>query len=289
MFAKPEPAGKEDILISEIMFDPLPGYSEFIEIYNNSSKTIDLSNIIVAEKDPQSGGLLSFTSVCQIHRLFYPGYFCVIVKNKSAFLTGYPGAGGIIFEPAGLFSLDDEQGTIVILDKWLQTLDEFTYDDNMHFPLLGSTEGVSLERISYDVPAVERDNWHSAAKDAGFCTPGYKNSQYITTSASAASIGVEPEIFTPDNDGRKDFTSICYTFSDPGNVLDIWVFDPMGRLIRRLAVNLLSGTSGCVVWDGTDDNGRRAQMGIYLIYIRIFDLNGKVSQVKKTCVLSIRK
>jgi hypothetical protein len=63
----------------------------------------------------------------------------------------------------------------------------------------------------------------------------------------------------------------------------------MGRIIRQLALNLLSGTSGCILWDGTDDNGRRANMGIYLVYIRIFDLDGRVSHIKKTCVLSIRK
>jgi flagellar hook assembly protein FlgD len=63
----------------------------------------------------------------------------------------------------------------------------------------------------------------------------------------------------------------------------------MGRMVRQLAINILSGTSGCITWDGTDDNGVSARMGIYLVYIRIFDLEGKVSQIKKTCVLSIRK
>jgi hypothetical protein len=288
-FAIPELAEKEDILISEIMFNPLAGYSEFIELYNNSAKTIDLNNIIIAEKDLQSGGILSYAPICPTHRLFFPGEFLVIVKDRVTFFSGYPDARGTVTGLAGLFSLDDEQGTIVVLDKWLQVLDEFSYSENMHFPLLGSTKGVSLERISYERPACEKDNWHSAAKDAGFCTPGYENSQWVITSAPELTIGVEPEIFTPDNDGRQDVTNICYSFSKPGNVLSILIFDPMGRLIRQLTLNMLAGTSGCISWDGTDDNGRRAQMGIYLVYIKIFDLNGRVSQVKKTCILSIRK
>jgi Lamin Tail Domain len=288
-FAKPEPAGKEDILLSEIMFNPLTGYSEFIEIYNNSLKTIDLSNIIIAERDLQSGGLISFTTVCSTHRLFFPDEFLLIVKNREKFLNNYPDACGTIIGSADLFTLDDEQGTIVVLDKWLQVLDEFSYNDNMHFPLLESTEGVSLERISYERSSDEKDNWHSAAKDAGFCTPGYENSQLVINSIPELDIGVEPEIFTPDNDGREDITNICYSFTNPGNVVSIWIFDPMGRLIRQLASNYLAGTSGCITWDGTDDTGQRARLGIYLVYVRIFDMNGRVSQVKKTCVLSVRK
>ena len=288
-FAKPEPAGKEDILLSEIMFNPLTGYSEFIEIYNNSLKTIDLSSIIIAERDLQSGGLISFTTICSIHRLFFPGEFLVIVKNREEFLDNYPDSHGTIIGSSDLFTLDDDQGTIVVLDKWLQVLDEFSYNDNMHFPLLESTDGVSLERISYERPSNEKDNWHSAAKDAGFCTPGYENSQFIINSIQELKIGVDPDIFTPDNDGREDFTNICYTFDNPGNVVSIWIFDPMGRLIRQLASNNLAGTSGCITWDGTDDTGQRARLGIYLVYVRIFDMNGRVSQVKKTCVLSVRK
>jgi hypothetical protein len=288
-FAKPEPAGFGDILLSEIMFDPFSGYSEFIEIYNNSSKTIDLNNIIIAERDLLSGILTSFTTVCSIHRLFFPGEFLVIVKDREKFLNNYPGAGGIIIGSTDLFTLDDDQGTIVILDKWLQVIDEFTYNDNMHFPLLESTEGISLERISYERLSDEKGNWHSASKDAGFCTPGYENSQFVVTSMPELSIGVEPEIFTPDNDGREDITNICYSFTNPGNVVSIWIFDPMGRMIRQLAVNYLAGTSGCITWDGIDDTGQRARMGIYLICVKIFDMNGRISQVKKTCILSVRK
>jgi hypothetical protein len=289
LFARPGLPGKEDILISEIMFDPLPGNSEFLEIYNNSSGTYDLSDILIAERDVQSNGLTSFTSVCQTHRLFYPGEFLVLTKDKLNFLAEYPNARGTIIGLSDLFLFDDEQGTILILDKWLQVLDEFTYNSEMHFSLLSSTEGVSLERISYERSAGDQGNWHSAAENAGFCTPGYENSQLVITSNPELTIGVEPEIFTPDNDGRDDFTNICYSFSKPGNVINIWIFDPMGRIVRQLANNILLGTSGCITWDGTNDNGGRASMGIYLIYIRIFDLEGRISRIKKTCVLSIRK
>jgi hypothetical protein len=288
-FAKPELAVKEDILISEIMFDPLPAKPEFIELFNNSSKTFDLTNIIIAERDELSGGMNSFTQICQAHRLYFPGEFLVLTKDKMKFLAGYPNARGTIIGLSELFSFDDGHGTILILDKWLQIIDEFTYNSEMHFSLLASAEGVSLERISYERPANDQTNWHSAAKDAGYCTPGYENSQYVITTDPEVTIGVEPEIFTPDNDGREDVTNICYSFDKPGNIISVWIYDPMGRVVRQLVINMLLGTTGCITWDGTDNRGRQARMGIYLIYIRIFNLNGRVSQIKKTCVLSVRK
>ena len=93
-FAKPELPEEEDILISEIMFHPLSGNSEFLEIYNHSSKTFDLSQLLIAERDEQSGGMTSFTPICQTHKLFFPGEFIVLTKDKLNFLTGYPECPG---------------------------------------------------------------------------------------------------------------------------------------------------------------------------------------------------
>jgi hypothetical protein len=288
-FAKPELPEEEDILISEIMFNPITGKSEFLEIFNYSSKTFDLSQLMIAEIDKQSGGMTSFTTIYKTHMLFFPGEFIVLTKDKLKFLSEYSNARGTILGITDLFSFDDEQGTILIMDKWLQIIDEFAYNDEMHFKLLSSTEGVSLERISYERPSNDEGNWHSAAENAGFCTPGYENSQLVYTNNQDIKIGVEPEIFTPDNDGREDFVNICYSFDQPGNVLSIWIFDPMGRIIRQLSSNLLVGTFGCVTWDGTDDKGQRARMGIYLIYVRLFDMEGRGRQIKKSCVLSVKK
>jgi hypothetical protein len=233
--------------------------------------------------------MASFTAVCQTHKLFFPEEFIVLTKNNLNFQAEYPNARGTILGIPDMFSLNDDQGTILILDKWLQVIDELSYSDEMHFPLLASPDGVSLERTSYERPSNDAGNWHSAAEDAGFSTPGYKNSQRINLTIPEMDIGVEPEIFTPDNDGEDDFTNICYSFDQPGNVLNIWIFDPMGRIVRQLANNLLAGTSGCITWDGTNDHGQSACMGIYLIYVRLFDLEGRTRQIKKTCVLSVRK
>ena len=182
----------------------------------------------------------------------------------------------------------DKAGTVVLLNRWYQVIDEFAYLSNMHFPLLASDEGVSLERINPDSPTNDPSNWHSAAEDAGFATPGSYNSQGMSESPATSGIIIEPEVFSPDNDGIDDFVSIRYRFDIPGSVISAWIFDPRGRLICQLSNNRLLGNNGQITWDGTDHSGRRVNTGIYLVYIKLFTLNGQVWEVKKTCVLSGR-
>ena len=70
--------------------------------------------------------------------------------------------------------------------------------------------------------------------------------------------------------------------------MNAWIFDPRGRIICQLANNKLLGKTGHVIWDGTDYSGRLINSGIYLVYLKLFTLDGQVREVKKTCVLSGR-
>ncbi|KPK88219.1 MAG: hypothetical protein AMS27_00245 [Bacteroides sp. SM23_62_1] len=276
-----------DILISEIMFDPLPGNVEFLELYNHSGKIIDLGCLIIAMRDQQTGMISSWVPVYEGNRLFFPGEFLLLTSDIYRMMSGYRITGGTLIEVQDLPSFNNNQGIVVIFDKWLNIIDEFEYHQKMHFPLLTLTKGISLERISYDSPSDEPGNWHSAAESAGFSTPGYINSQSAESVALYTGIRIAPEIFTPDNNGRDDLVNIYYSFDSPGNLISIWIFDSSGRIIRRLANNQFVGLKGSISWDGIDDHGQRAGLGIYLFLIRIFDLEGRVREFKRTCVLSV--
>ena len=89
----------------------------------------------------------------------------------------------------------------VCLSTTTDIIDNFTYNTDMQFALLNITKGVSLERIDFNRPTKDRTNWHSAAQDIGFGTPGYKNSQYKSASETDNAIEITPEIFSPDGAG----------------------------------------------------------------------------------------
>ena len=154
--------------------------------------------------------------------------------------------------------------------------------------MLHTTEGVSLEKIHPSLPSDENSSWHSAAEDVGFATPGILNSQFSEIPAVFEPVWVHPEIFSPDNDGQDDVVTLQYSFPTPGFVASVYVFDSGGRKIRTLANNKLLGTSGHMIWDGETDFGERAEIGIYVILVELFNLDGQLEVIKKTCVLATR-
>jgi hypothetical protein len=156
----------------------------------------------------------------------------------------------------------------------------------MHYPLLNYVEGVSLERTNFNAPTQDASNWHSAAESAGFGTPAFLNSQFVAAGETSEEISLEPEIFSPDNDGYNDIISINYRFPQPGYMMTVNVFNAGGQLVRDLVNNEYLGTEGTVNWDGIQDNQTKAPVGIYVFFIQVWDLEGNVKKFKRTGVLA---
>ena len=167
-------------------------------------------------------------------------------------------------------------------------MDQFDYNEDLHFILLDDVDGVSLERISFDSDTNDPNNWKSAASTAGFATPGLRNSQFKTQSSVTGVIEVDPKVFVPDNTGVNDFTTINFDLQNVGSFANVSVYDQRGRLVKTLSEGDLLSTSGFFTWDGTDNSGRRASYGYYVVYFEIFDSNGNKEIMKETIVLGAR-
>ncbi len=288
-FGIPEPVSENDIVINEVLYNPKDDFVvgvDFVEIYNRSDKIIDLKNLVLATVDDKTQQIVSVKYITDEGFLIFPGNYIVLTSNpetvKTQYFTSNP--GGFI-KMVSLPSYNNDTGVVVLATRGLEIIDSFSYYDEMQFPLLNSTDGVSLERINYDRPTNDPTNWHSAAEDVGYATPAYKNSQFTEFFEIEDPITVEPEIFSPDNDGVDDILNINYIFELPGYTATITIFDARGRLVRKLVNNVLLGTEGTFSWDGITDNNQKARMGIYIIFIEIFDLNGNPKKYKKTTVL----
>jgi len=155
----------------------------------------------------------------------------------------------------------------------------------MHFALLNDTKGITLERIDFNRATNDKTNWHSAAKAIVYGTPGYRNSQYVDAGETDNAIEITPEIFSPDEDGMNDVVNINYKFDTPGYTANISIYDSKGRLTKLLIRNELLGTTGTYSWDGINESKEKASIGIYIIYVEVFNLKGDVKKYKKTCVL----
>jgi len=204
---------------------------------------------------------------------------------KATYITQNPDAFIQITMP----SFNDDEGNVILLNEQGNIVDQLAYKDDWHFKLISNEEGVSLERIDYNAPTQQEQNWHSAASSAGYGTPTYKNSQFRVDASVQGEIKTEPEIVSPDNDGRDDFASILYSFPEPGYVANITVFDAVGRTVRVLQRNALCGIKGSYRWDGLGDKNQQLPSGIYIVYTEVFNLSGKTKKFKNSIVLARKK
>ena len=92
-------------------------------------------------------------------------------------------------------------------------------------------------------------------------------------------------MITPNNDGKDDIASIQYSFSEPGNVATIIVFDAAGRKVRTLQRSVICGINGSFNWNGLDDQNKKISTGIYVVYFEIFNLKGRVRKFKKVVIV----
>ncbi|MFC1731213.1 lamin tail domain-containing protein [candidate division KSB1 bacterium] len=285
-FAVPKIAAVNDIVINEVLFNPKDQGFDFVEIINRSEKVIDLRDLVLSSYDQIMDVLISVKNITENGYLIFPGDYLVLTKNPEIVKQQYFSSNPDGFIGMSEFpSFANEEGVVVIADHNQKIIDRFSYNENMHFPLLNSFKGVSLERLSPDLPAENSSNWHSASESSGFATPAYKNSQFSTMQTGYEQINVEPKVFSPDNDGYNDLLKIQYIFDKPGFVANITIYDAMGRLITYLVKNELLGTNGCFFWDGINEQNEKANIGVYIIFIEIFDLEGHVKKFKKSVVL----
>ncbi len=287
-FAIPEDPEPFDLAINEVLSDARPAGSEFVEIYNCSGKVIDLKNIWLTNRNKNSGETGTPKETAPDGRLLFPGEYLALTaapeKVRSEYFSpGLTSISGMTSFP----SYPNEEGTVVLITPWNTIIDEFSYSAGMHFPLLRTTDGVSLERVNYNRPASERDNWHSASQSCGFATPGYRNSQFLLPDADEE-IGLTPEIFSPDNDGFDDLLAISFSTKNPGNSITIRIFDSSGRMVRLLAGNHPAGTENIYYWDGITERQTKAPAGIYIVHAEIFDMEGNVRHFKKAAVVAAK-
>jgi hypothetical protein len=288
-FVLPDNPSENSLIINEVLFNPRTGGSDFVELYNNSSYYIDLSGWQISNYDMDLDTIKNPKLITEEQYVLFPGEYVLLTKDTANIKEEYPLSNSKAFLQMSSFpSYNDDEGTVVLISPEQTIHDRFDYNEDMHFPLLNDVEGVSLERIDFNRPTNEPTNWHSAAESVGFATPGYQNSQYQPANMADGKLIVQPEIFSPDNDGFNDVLNLTYQLDGPGYVGNINIYDPKGRLIRTLMANEYLSPEGTISWDGVTDKNEKAKIGIYIIVFEAFSEDGKVLKIKDKCVLATR-
>jgi hypothetical protein len=275
-FILPELPQKGDVIINEILQNPLNGGQDWIELYNNSDKVINLKDWLFANFDDDT--ISNFKSISSNY-LLKPNDFVVLGKDSSFVKQTYPFSVSGKFLYSELPSYDNDSGTVYIIYN-SEVIDQVSYLDEWHFKLLDNTDGVSLERIDPNGLSSSAFNWHSAAEAIGFASPGRKNSQYLPALTNG-NFNLSSELISPDNDGYQDVVQLNYQMSESGMLGKVTIYDDRGRLIRTICSNELLGTEGTLSWDGLTDNFVKASIGVYVLFFEAFSTNGSLFFVQR--------
>lgn len=288
-FALAETAVLGDVIINEIMFDPLTGGSDWIELYNNSDKLIDLFEWQLAKL---SDGVIANNDMIEQHYLLQPRDYVVLTENISQITQNYPSSVLGKFIETNVPSYNNDSSSVYLLDNQIfppnNVMDKVSYQDDWHFKLLDATKGKSLERLDPNGISDDKNNWHTAAEAIGFATPGGENSQ-LNPAVSNGTFSLTSETISPDNDGMEDVLQINYEMEEAGYIGNFTIYDDRGRKIATVFQSELLASRGTFTWDGVRDDNTKASIGQYVALFEAFNVDGgAVFSKKKAFVVAGR-
>ncbi len=276
---------RSSLVVNEIMYDPVAGNSEYVELFNCSRETVDLHGWSVSDVS----GPAARTSAHLIARAAFviaSGEYIVITTDSSIF-TRF----SYLTQPSyhvrirpGAFSLNNAGDDVIVSDFTGSTIDSVRYSPDWQNQEIDDPSGRSLERINPSLPGNDRRNWSTCADPLGG-TPGRRNSLYTRPAPSSALVSFSPNPFSPDGDGYEDMTMLTYRIPAASAVIRVRIYDSRGRLVRTLADGDPSASRGELIWDGSDDNRRRVRMGIYIVLLEARGASGETIQATKCTVV----
>lgn len=287
-FGLPGTAERGDVVINEILFDPISPAADYVEIYNHSDKVLNISDMqigVVKTSFPNPPDT-TIKNICSENRQLLPGCYALLTTKPKEIAAQYECSTDYFISMESFPSYPNSGATALLLFDG-EIIDCMSYTDKSHYPLLTETKGVSLERVSPSIASDDPENWHSAAAPL-YGTPGYQNSVFIENEDVKADVEIIPPIFSPDGDGYDDVTTI--SLSDFGNdyTAKIHIFDARGRPVKTLVNCKTIADQSRFVWNGLDDNDNVVPIGIYVVFVEVFDLQGDIKHFKKAVVVAAK-
>jgi len=270
-----------DILISEILPDPQKDGVEFVEIYNNSNKTINLGSLQLASVNA-SGKRSKLHPVSGSGIYLSPFAYKLLSSNSEKVQAQYPFQSKSSFHSMPSFPvLTNTQGAVILFMNEV-AIDSLHYNLSMHSPFIKNPKGVSLERTNFHLAGHLAGSFLSAAASSGYATPGYQNSQAENKEPIPRTVFLSEQVFSQNR--NKEIT-VHIHLPTGGNMANIHIYNTKGSKVRSLAKNQLLGTKEEFAWDGKSDKNQPLPTGIYHLYVEIFNSNGLLKTFKESFVL----
>ena len=287
VFQWPSNPMANEIVVNELLFNPRSNGKDFVELYNNSNKSFDFSSLFFVELDP-SGNIVQYYPLSPSYKIFPPHTYALVSEDTLSICQNYkcPKSEGVFVQCRKLMPLPDSEGQLVLVNVLNHTIDSLSYTADWHFKFLNDQNGVSLERLSFQMLSNDPNNWHSAAASRGYASPAAQNSQIEVQIRSDMFFSLNTRSLSPDMDGFEDLLILRYQFPGADYLSTIKIFNIEGREMKTIINNKTLGTEGAIVWDGTDANGEVLPIGVYLVLIECMSPEGEIRREKLSVLLS---
>ena len=264
-----------EIIINEILPEPFADGSEYIELYNLSGRPLFLSGLAIAVRK-EDGTLSTHYPLHAISDALLPGGYVVLTKS-------YDGVADFYFTstPENIYEVKlptlNNDGAAIVLFRLSDevVIDEVSYSAKWHDASIKNKKGVSLERIHPDEASMNESNWISAAPEAGYGTPGCKNSQYKNGN-SGENAFISPPEYVPG----FDYYTLAYHTNKSGYRCRVEIYATGGKKIAEISNNQLMVQEGALKWDGRGLDGNRLSPGVYIFYAELYHADGDYHQFK---------
>jgi hypothetical protein len=284
-FALPSDATYEDLVWSEVLFNPFSGGSDFVELYNRSNKVLSLNTLLIRNTSATDTTWYPVTT----DRIILPGNYIALTMDPGHLLQIYFKNDSSKIITMRIPSIDDDGGSLQLATNQsnnLILLDSFTFSKGWHHPFIQDEEGVSLEKIDMNAASANRNNWQSAASSFGYATPGLQNSHFAdtTTVADEKPYSLSSIIISPNGDSHRDFLSISFHLDKAGYKSRIEIYNLSGQKIKSISHALLSAND-LIVWNGDNESGSILPVGNYVLYMELLHPDGDKMQFKERLVV----
>ena len=278
------------ILINEIMYNPLPNNSEYLELFNNTNDSINLINWKILDQYTTSGRR---NEIVISNEVFIKPKDYITISADSSIFNLFPELKNCkekvyVLNKSSL-NLNNDEDEIVIYELNGDLQDSIKYSDKWHNPNISNSKGISLEKINTNFISKDRNNWSSSTNILGG-TPSKINSVFKDgIEITQNKVEIQPNPFSPNDDGFEDNTLIKISSEFNTALLRIRIFDKNGRIRKNLINNKAITNHYEIFWDGKDDEGKTLNTGIYIVFVELIDDSNGVTKSYKVPIVIAKK
>tara|TARA_R110000787_G_scaffold13189_4_gene41713 strand:- start:349 stop:3312 length:2964 start_codon:yes stop_codon:yes gene_type:complete len=241
--------GGSDIVINEINYKDAVDFEvkDWVELYNNSDSTVDLSGWIFKDDDDLHEFIIPDGTTLA------PDSYIVLAQSLVDFQSEFPSVSPVLgdFE----FGLSGGGELVRLYDNTGILVDSVTYNDESPWPTEADGNGPTLELISPDLDNNLGENWDACA------APGFEHGT-PTTVNNDCTLGIEDfsnvKVLVYPNPMKTEATIIVSNITSP---IVLKVYDMLGREITTMESN----TNKFIFTKGN------LNTGIYLLKILTLD------------------